>query len=130
MLLQQFYNLRPRPRRVVPYPDQKRQVQLLAAALGHVRPANAPVRQRALQHAPEADGAREVEEDNRVAYGEPHVERARVVAVNDPRFTVDEFSDPSPPLVFRRLDPARPPVLHVQVYDVYAEQRAETAREC
>src|SRR5436305_1839329 len=60
MLLQQFYNLRPRPRRVVPDPNQKRQVELLTAALGHVRPSIFPVSQRALQHPPGADRARAV----------------------------------------------------------------------
>src|SRR5438270_410093 len=62
MLLQQFYNLRPRPRRVVPDPNQKRQVELLTAALGHVRPSIFPVSQHALQHAPEADRARQFDE--------------------------------------------------------------------
>src|SRR5918998_1059089 len=85
--------LRPAAVRVRPDPVQELQVDSLAAALGHVGPRRTPVGDDALEHAPQADGARQVEEDDRVAGVEPDVERVRVVAVNNPRVARAQLLD-------------------------------------
>jgi len=76
----------------------------------------------ALEHAPETQDAGEIEKHNGVTGFETQVQRAAIVAIDDPRGATDKLSDLSAPLLRRcRLPPSSP------VEGIEVDERESTA---
>lgn len=76
-----------------------------------------------------ADPPRRVQQDDVFGSFESQVERLEVVAVGDPGIAPEKVALPLPPLDLRRLDPARSPVVAVEVNHRKAGPRRQRSRE-
>src|SRR6266850_3825140 len=106
---------------ISPHPPDELPVELLGTTLGHIRPALILVQDCPLEHAPDTDQARHVEEYHRVAFLKSRRKRAGIIPVHDPRVTLQHRFNSALPLGLWHLNPAGIPVDRVEVDNFYIE---------
>ncbi|MEM8618438.1 MAG: NAD(P)-dependent alcohol dehydrogenase [Actinomycetota bacterium] len=112
---------------VVPDPTVELERKPLRTPIGlHVA---AIVPQRSAQRADQAPSARRREHHDGVGAGEPNIEGAPIVAVDDPALCSDEIALCVRPLLARRGVPPRPPEVPIEVDHLAPEPLAERTGE-
>ena len=112
-----------------PHEAQEPEVDAFGAAGRHVLPDLTPQLDGAPRCPREVQPTWQIQDDDRVGRGEPQVQAAREVAIDDPPLTRYERGHPLAPLVVWSLHPAGAPVLGVERDHRQARQRAEVASQ-
>jgi hypothetical protein len=89
-----------------------------------------PVADAALDYAPHTDEPVKVQEYHGVGSTEPHIDGRSMVAVDDPRWALNEFLLENFPFGLRHLDPTGTEEDRIEVNDRYAKFGAQLARKC
>ena len=101
--------------RITPDPPKEREIEVLGAALGLLVLSTVPDAPR--QGTPGASPPWQREHDHRIGPGKPDVERASVIAVNDPTVAREQTDLDVHPLLPRRGDPVWFPKMLIEVDD-------------
>ena len=99
----------------MPNPGQELQTESLAATCGQPVPRLPAMQQPPFEHAPNANEARQIEEDDGVRVRRAQVQCAAVIAIHDPGFARHQLFDVFSPFIPGHFLPTRAPEFAIKV---------------